>query len=213
MYFLIGLGIIVIIVYGNMLYDRIKTKKNKDTTDVEKSAGTADNHFAEQKETKGQKTEINRQAPDQDQSGSMVKTAANIAFSGPTLTQMIADDLKQKKHIFGLPLTLCEERGDGQLIALDRQENNYVIEAVQRADYEEFYLQILDDMAVQRKRIQKNAADRKVYAVVCVTTLPETLKLAAEKDNAIRIFSYELNFRNVMQKNVAKLLIKNLKKL
>ena len=35
MYFLIGLGIIVIIVYGNMLYDRIKTKKNKDTTDVE----------------------------------------------------------------------------------------------------------------------------------------------------------------------------------
>ena len=62
MYFLIGLGIIVIIVYGNMLYDRIKTKKNKDTTDVEKSAGTADNHFAEQKETKGQKTEINRQA-------------------------------------------------------------------------------------------------------------------------------------------------------
>lgn len=45
MYFLIGLGIIVIIVYGNMLYDRIKTKKNKDTTDVEKSAGTADNHL------------------------------------------------------------------------------------------------------------------------------------------------------------------------
>lgn len=156
------------------------------------------NHFAEQKETKGQKTEINRQAPDQDQSGSMVKTAANIAFSGPTLTQMIADDLKQKKHIFGLPLTLCEERGDGQLIALDREDNIYVIETVQRADYEEFYLQILDDMAVQRKRIQKNAADRKVYAVVCVTTLPETLKLAAEKDNAIRIFSYELNFRNVM---------------
>ena len=95
MYFLIGLGIIVIIVYGNMLYDRIKTNKNKDTTDVEKSAGTADNHFAEQKETKGQKTEINRQAPDQDQSGSMVKTVANIAFSGPTLTQMIVDDLKQ----------------------------------------------------------------------------------------------------------------------
>lgn len=198
MYFLIGLGIIVIIVYGNMLYDRIKTKKNKDMTDVEQSAGTADNHFAEQKETKGQRTEINRQAPDQDQSGSMVKTAANIAFSGPTLTQMIADDLKQKKHIFGLPLTLCEERGDGQLIALDREDNIYVIETAQRADYEEFYLQILDDMAVQRKRIQKNAADRKVYAVVCVTTLPETLKLAAEKDNAIRIFSYELNFRNVM---------------
>ena len=75
MYFLIGLGIIVIIVYGNMLYDRIKTNKNKDTTDVEKSAGTADNHFAEQKETKGQKTEINRQAPDQDQSGRTSKRA------------------------------------------------------------------------------------------------------------------------------------------
>ena len=198
MYFLIGLGIIVIIVYGNMLYDRIKTKKNKDTTDVEKSAGTADNHFAEQKETKGQKTEINRQAPDQDQSGSMVKTAANIAFSGPTLTQMIADDLKQKKHIFGLPLTLCEERGDGQLIALDREDNIYVIETAQRPEYEELYLQVLDDMAAESKRIQKNAAARKVYAIVCVTTLPETLKIAAEKENSIRIFSYELNFRNIM---------------
>lgn len=198
MYFLIGLGIIVIIVYGNMLYDRIKTKKNKDTTDVEKSAGTKDNYLDDQKETKGQKAEIDGQALDQDRSGSMVKTAANIAFSGPTLTQMIADDLKQKKHIFGLPLTLCEEMGDGQLIALDREDNIYVIETVQRADYEELYLQVLDDMAVQRKRIQKSTADRKVYAVVCVTTLSETLKLAAEKDNAIRIFSYELNFRNVM---------------
>ena len=122
MYFLIGLGIIVIIVYGNMLYDRIKTKKNKDTTDVERSAGTADTHLAEQKETKGQKTEINGQALDQDQSGSMVKTAGEYCFFSPTLTQMIADDLKQKKHIFGLPLTLCEELGDGQLIALDRED-------------------------------------------------------------------------------------------
>ena len=69
---------------------------------------TADNHFADKRETKGQKTEINRQAPDQDQNGSMVKRQFNI-FSGPTLTQMIADDLKQKKNIFGLPLTLCEE--------------------------------------------------------------------------------------------------------
>lgn len=198
MYFLIGLGILVVIVYGNMLYDRIKTMKNKDATDVEKSAGTKDNYLDDQKETKGQKAEIDGQALDQDRSGSMVKTAANIAFSGPTLTQMIADDLKQKKHIFGLPLTLCEEMGDGQLIALDREDNIYVIETVQRADYEELYLQVLDDMAVQRKRIQKSTADRKVYAVVCVTTLPETLKLAAEKDNAIRIFSYELNFRNVM---------------
>ena len=198
MYFLIGLGIIVVAIYGNMLYDRIKTMKNKDTADVGESAGTMDNYVADQKETKGQKAEIDGQALDQDQSRGMVKTAANIAFSGPTLTQMIADDLKQKKNIFGLPLTLCEEMGDGQLIALDREDNIYVIETVQRADYEELYLQVLDDMAAQRKRIQKNAADRKVYAVVCVTTLSETLKLAAEKDNAIRIFSYELNFRNVM---------------
>ena len=198
MYFLIGLGIIVVIIYGNMLYDRIKAKKHKDTTDVEKSAGTADAQSAGQNVTKGQKVEINGQALDQDQTGGVVKTAVNIAFSGPTLTQMIAEDLKQKKHIFGLPLTLCEEMGDGQLIALDREDNIYVIETVQRADYEELYLQVLDDMEVQRKRIQKNAADRKVYAVVCVTDLPETLKLAAEKDNAIRIFSYELNFRNVM---------------
>ena len=198
MYFLIGLGIIVAIIYGNMLYDQIKAKKNKNTTDVEASADTADVHLAGQKETKGQKAEIDDQVPDQDWFGSTVEKAANIAFSGPTLTQMIAEDLKQKKHIFGLPLTLCEEMGEGQLIALDREDNIYVIETVQRADYEELYLQVLDDMEVQRKRIQRNAADRKVYAVVCVTNLPETLKLAAEKDNAIRIFSYELNFRNVM---------------
>ena len=91
-----------------------------------------------------------------------------------------------------------KQLGDTGQDILEYEDNIYVIETAQRADYEEFYLQILDDMAVQRKRIQKNAADRKVYAVVCVTTLPETLKLAAEKDNAIRIFSYELNFRNVM---------------
>ena len=111
---------------------------------------------------------------------------------------MIADDLRQKKNIFGLPLTLCEEADDGELIALDREDNIYVIETVQRPEYEELYLQVLDDMTAQRKRIQKNASDRKVYAIVCVTTLSETLKLAAEKENSIRIFSYELNFRNIM---------------
>ena len=198
MYFLIGLGIIVVIVYGNMLYDQIKTKKDKNSADAEQSAGTAEAHLTGQKEMQGQNADIDGQVLKQDQAEDAVKTAAKMAFSGPTLTQMIADDLRQKKHIFGLPLTLCEELEDGQLIALDREDNIYVIETVQRSDYEELYLQVLDDMAVQRKRIQKNAADRKVYAVVCVTDLPETLKLAAEKDNAIRIFSYELNFRNVM---------------
>ena len=30
MYFLIGLGVIVVLVYGNMLYDHIKEKKKAD---------------------------------------------------------------------------------------------------------------------------------------------------------------------------------------
>ena len=30
MYFLIGLGVIVVLVYGNMLYDHIKEKKKED---------------------------------------------------------------------------------------------------------------------------------------------------------------------------------------
>ncbi len=81
MYFLIGLGIIVI-VSGNMLYDQSRQRRIKDTTDVE-VCSTADNHFAEQKETKGQKTEINKQAPDQDQSGSMVKNSSEYCFFRP----------------------------------------------------------------------------------------------------------------------------------
>ena len=35
MYFLIGLGVIVVLVYGNMLYDHIKEKKKADEqTDI-----------------------------------------------------------------------------------------------------------------------------------------------------------------------------------
>ena len=188
MYFLIGLGIIVVLVYGNMLYDHIKAKKkmNEQTDMTEKMQTKAVDAQSEPAKAADQ---ISENGSDK---------AAVCHFSGPTLTEMIAADLRQKKNIFGLPLTLCEEADDGELIALDREDNIYVIETVQRPEYEELYLQVLDDMAAQRKRIQKHAGDRKVYAIVCVTTLPETLKLAAEKENSIRIFSYELNFRNIM---------------
>ncbi len=187
MYFLIGLGVIVAIVYGNMLYDHIKAKKKEnEQTD---SAETVQTKSADVQSEPVKTSGTSENGSDQ---------AAACHFSGPTLTEMIAADLRQKKNIFGLPLTLCEEAENGELIALDREDNIYVIETVQRPEYEEFYLQVLDDMAAQRKRIQKHAADRKVYAIVCVTTLPETLKIAAEKENAIRIFSYELNFKNIM---------------
>lgn len=182
MYFLIGLGIIVAIVYGNMLYDRIKAKKDKDTDNIGETQLEAD-------------TVDTGHAPvAEDTSAASVPQHLSVT----TLTEMIAADLKQQKNIFGLPLTLCEEEADGRLIAMDREDNIYVIETAQRPEYEEFYLQVLDDIEAQRKRIQKHAAERKVYAIVCVTTLPDTLKLAAERENAIRIFSYELNFRNIM---------------
>lgn len=193
MYFLIGLGIIVAIVYGNMLYDHIKGKKAENTENTGEKQQTSD--AAPSKMTQKQ---VHSDAEQPSVSDDVHVTTVNNRLTGPTLTEMIADDLRQKKNIFGLPLTLCEEEDDGRLIAMDREDNIYVIETVQRPEYEEFYLQVLDDMAAQRKRIQKHAAERKVYAIVCVTTLPETLKLAAEKENSIRIFSYELNFRNIM---------------
>lgn len=188
MYFLIGLGVIVVLVYGNMLYDHIKEKKKAVNRRIfwrlyRQNQVLYSRNLSKRRTGLWEKAGI---------------VALNCHFSGPTLTEMIADDLRQKKNIFGLPLTLCEEADDGELIAMDREDNIYVIETVQRPEYEELYLQVLDDMTAQRKRIQKNAADRKVYAIVCVTTLSETLKLAAEKENSIRIFSYELNFRNIM---------------
>ena len=181
-----------------MLYDdRIKEKKNSTADNAEKTAETADSVSLSSVEAADQDAAIGSQTENQYQIRDGVGTAADTAFSGPTLAEMIAYDLRQKKNIFGLPLTLCEE-DEGKLIAMDREDNIYVIETAQRPEYEELYLQVLDDMAAENKRIQKNAAARKVYAIVCVTTLPETLKLAAEKENSIRIFSYELNFRNIM---------------
>ena len=198
MYFLIGLGVIVVIVYGNMLYDRIKEKKGNKADQIEKTAGTVNASSTSAEVMGSQDAETGAQTFNQNQAGNNGSSAASgNGFSGPTLAEMIAGDLRQKKNIFGLPLTLCETEA-GKLIAMDREDNIYVIETVQRPEYEELYLQVLDDMAAERKRIQKNTATRKVYAIVCVTTLPETLKLAAEKENSIRIFSYELNFRNIM---------------
>ncbi len=44
-----------------------------------------------------------------------------------------------------------------------------------------FYLQILDDMAVQRKRIQKKMQQTGKSMQLCVTTLPETLGSGSRK--------------------------------
>ena len=101
-----------------------------------------------------------------------VKTALNIAFPGPTLTvQMIADDLETEEAYIRPAVNFVCERGDGQLIA-GREDNICVIETVPRgADYEEFYLQILDDRKVQRKTYSENAKEMERKVVVWTTLL------------------------------------------
>ena len=95
MYFLIGLGIILVIVYANSLYDYIKEKK------------------AKKEETENQETAA--------VVGETGQTSADgCAF---ILSDMIEGKLKNGQNIFGLPLKLCEKDETGKIVAVYREDN------------------------------------------------------------------------------------------
>lgn len=174
MYFLIGLGIILAIVYGNMLLDYLKERKRN-----KQKEQTADRGF--------------------DMDRASAANAVPLAGAAPGLAELIGEKLKQNQYIFGLPLRLCETDGQGKLIAIDREDNIYIIETGLRREYETLYQQVMDDMAAEKKRIAgKKADERKVYVIICTNSMTEELRMITEKRKNIRVFQYDLSFRNIM---------------
>lgn len=184
MYFLIGLGIILVIVYANSLYDYIKDKKAK------KEEAEGQEQFAED-------TGVSTLAGgDSSKPAGASKTSGHV--QGIILSELIEGKLKNGQNIFGLPLKLCEKDETGKLTALDREDNIYVIETSLRPEFEDFYEQVRVDMNAQKRRIAKGAAGRKVYGIVCVNQPSELLVAAAEKESGLRIYRYDITFENII---------------
>lgn len=186
MYFLIGLGIILAIVYGNMLLDYLKERrknKAKETDGVSPAAG--------QREQAEPLSVCENGVP--------TLYGGSLAGDIPYLAALITEKLKQNQNIFGLPLRFCESDGQGKLITVDREDNIYIIETGLRPEYEALYQQALDDMAAEKKRIAgRNADDRRVYVIICTNSATDDLRMVAEKKKNIRIFQYDIDFRNIM---------------
>lgn len=186
MYFLIGLGIILAIIYGNELY--VYTKKKKSNAAENRTAAEAVSAAGAELFEDSGTVDIVKEA----------EQSANGDFFCLNLADIIAGKIKQKQNIFGLPLTLCETDGKGRLTALDREDNVYVIETALRPEYDDWYQQVFADMAEERRRIRKKANERSVYAIVCTNESSELLKAAVEKDPGIRVYRVDLSFVNVL---------------
>ena len=206
MYFLIGLGIILAIVYGNMLLDFLKERKQ----DKQKEQTADKFRDVEMPESMEGAVHINQtsaahmdgafhmdRASDMDRASAA--NAVPLAGAAPGLAELIGEKLKQNQYIFGLPLRLCETDGQGKLIAIDREDNIYIIETGLRREYETLYQQVMDDMAAEKKRIAgKKTDERKVYVIICTNSMTEELRTITEKRKNIRVFQYDLSFRNIM---------------
>lgn len=186
MYFLIGLGIILAIIGINEWY--IYTKKKKDNTAENRTAAEAVSAAGAERLTDSGTADIVKEA----------EQSVNRDFFYLNLADIIAGKIKQKQNIFGLPLILCETDGKGKLTALDREDNIYVIETALRPEYDDWYQQVFADMAEEKRRIQKKANERSVYAIVCTNEPSELLKAAVEKEPGIRIYRVDLSFVNVL---------------
>ena len=179
MYFLIGLGIILAIVYGNMLFDYIRNKKaqkqheNEPVTEVSESMETAAGRTP-------------------------VRQEESLPSIAPVLAGIIEQKLKQKQNIFGLPLTLCESDGQGKLTALDQEDNIYMIETVVRHEYEDMQEQVMADMAAAKSRIREGGTERRVYAIVCTDQMTDALKAFAEAERGVRLFGIDVMFYNIV---------------
>ena len=178
MYFLVGLGIILAIVYGNMLLDYIKDKKRQKQQD-----GTAPEEKPEMAETAEEKEMLREQ---------------NVLATSLMLSAIIEQKLRQKQDIFGLPLTLRESDGQGKLVTLDQEDNIYIIETVVRPEYDDFKEQVLEDMAAEQRRTCSGAAAGKIYAVICTDQPTASLKALAESEKGFRLFRFDVVFDHIM---------------
>lgn len=188
MYFLIGLGIILVIVYANSLYDYLKARKAKkeETMNQELSAVNEIVTASENASDAGV--------------GNLVSDGILPALhsgQGIALADIIEGKLINGQSIFGLPLKLCEKDETGKIIALDREDNIYVIETNLRSQYEDFGQQVKADMKEERRRIQKGADERKVYGIVCVNQPSELLMAVAKKESRLRIYRFDISFENI----------------
>lgn len=191
MAFLIGLGIIMAIIGVNSLYDYNKERKAKNVVQDDGAKAAAGRGLPDMADV--------LEASDTCAAGDDPKAAGGRGVcEGLVLADVIAGKLQRKENIFGLPLTYCEQDGEGKVTAIDREDNIYVIETALRPEYTDLYEQIRADMTVESKRIQKNTDERKVYGIVC-TNRPSTLLTAiVEKNPRIRIYNYDISFKNIL---------------
>lgn len=114
------------------------------------------------------------------------------------LAEEIEEDLKAGRYVFGLPLTFARRQDIYKVIAVDQEENLYVIETALEEDYKDMYDQLHADMEDLRLSIRKHEDTRRVFGFVCCSQPSPLLKAAAEKHYNIRLFRCHTVFENYM---------------
>ena len=116
--------------------------------------------------------------------------------------------LENGRGAFGLPLSIYETKGNygrqyiipvGRLdiLAVDKDDNYYVIELKKDAGYGDVYQQVIDYMKWCEKNMAKNS--QKVYGIICLNSPNKSLIEKVNANPMIRLFEYTVAFNEVVK--------------
>ena len=122
------------------------------------------------------------------------------------LEEELWNRLDQGKDIFGMHLKIYEgPKGYGRqfiipvgrldLLAVDEDENYYVIELKKDSGYKDAYEQTVSYV----KWIQKNMAKKsqKVYGIICLNQPTQELVDKVRNDKSMRLFEYHIHYQEI----------------
>ena len=114
---------------------------------------------------------------------------------GIRLADLVEFSLRRGEEPFVQRMKYTGRDGDYHVVAVDSDDNIYIIETELKPEYEDMVQQVQADVDHYRARMQKKADERMTYVYVCTNHPSKPIRKEAYENRNVRIFNYRVKFQ------------------
>lgn len=177
---IIGILLLGAIAGGYSLYDGMREKKQRALKEEQEKKIKEETLRAYRGEGSSQGTAPAEEAEDR---------------RGLRLADLVEYSLRRGEEPFVQRMKYAGRDGDWNVVAVDSDDNIYIIETEKKPEYEDMIQQIRADVAHYRTRMQKKADERLIYVYVCTNHPSKPVRKEAFENRDVRIFNYRVRFQ------------------